>query len=98
MLPSAAGAASGRRTRGRPDAPLAALVAELGDLQKRLSLLDADGDRHTAVRTVFSWSYRQLDAETARTFRLLGLHPGLDFDRYAAAALAGTTLTQAGQA
>jgi DNA-binding SARP family transcriptional activator/Tfp pilus assembly protein PilF len=83
---------------GRPDAPLAALVAELGDLQKRLSLLDADGDRHTAVRTVFSWSYWQLDAETARMFRLLGLHPGLDFDRYAAAALAGTTLTQAGQA
>ena len=82
----------------RPATPLAALVAELGDLQKRLSLLDAGGDQHTAVRTVFSWSYRQLDAATARTFRLLGLHPGLDFEPYAAAALSGTTLAQAGQA
>ncbi|HEX6522047.1 MAG TPA: BTAD domain-containing putative transcriptional regulator [Streptosporangiaceae bacterium] len=82
----------------RPTTPLAALVAELGDLQRRLSLLDAGGDPHTAVRTVFSWSYRQLDAATARTFRLLGLHPGQDFEPYAAAALTGTTLAQAGQA
>ncbi len=82
----------------QPTAPLAALVAELGDLQRRLSLLDAGGDQHTAVRTVFSWSYRQLGAEAARTFRLLGLHPGLDFEPYAVAALTGTTLAQAGQA
>jgi tetratricopeptide (TPR) repeat protein len=82
----------------RPTAPLAALVAELGDLQKRLTLLDAGGDQRTAVRTVFSWSYRQLDTEAARTFRLLGLHPGLDFDPYAAAALTGSTVAQAEQA
>jgi hypothetical protein len=47
------------------------------------------------VRAVFSWSYRHLAPGPARLFRLAGLHPGPDFDRYAAAALAGTTLAQA---
>jgi len=74
---------------------LAAVTSELADQQGRLDLLDAAGDRLTAVRAVFSWSVRHLDDETARTFRLLGLHPGTDFDAYAAAALAGTTLRQA---
>jgi tetratricopeptide (TPR) repeat protein len=49
----------------------------------------------TNVRAVFSWSVRQLNDETARAFRLLGLHPGCDFDVYAAAALADTTLGRA---
>ena len=74
---------------------LAAVTSELADQQGRLDLLDAAGDRLTAIRAVFSWSVRHLDDETARTFRLLGLHPGTDFDAYAAAALAGTTLRQA---
>jgi DNA-binding SARP family transcriptional activator len=78
-------------------APLQDLVAELGDQQRRLSLLDAGGDPRTAVRAVFSWSYRHLDAETARTFRLAGLHPGPDFDPCAVAALTGTTLDRARQ-
>jgi DNA-binding SARP family transcriptional activator/tetratricopeptide (TPR) repeat protein len=73
---------------------LADLVAELNG-GPRLDLLDANGDPRTAVRTVFSWSYRHLDAATARMFRLAGLHPGAELDGYAAAALAGTTLKQA---
>ncbi|MPZ29228.1 MAG: AfsR family transcriptional regulator, partial [Micromonosporaceae bacterium] len=81
----------------RPAVPLAELVAELSDRQRRLELLDAGGDPHAAVRVVFSWSIRRLSPETARTFRLLGLHPGPDFDPYAAAALADTTLEQAGR-
>ena len=44
---------------------------------------------------MFSWSVRHLDDEAARAFRLLGLHPGADFDAYAAAALTDTTLRQA---
>lgn len=40
------------------------------------------------VRTVFSWSYEQLDAGTARLFRLLSLVPGDVVDTGAAAALA----------
>ncbi len=81
---------------GRPSASLAELAAELSDQRQRLSTLDADGDRRTAVRSVFSWSYGQLDAESARAFRLCGLHPGPDLDTYAAGALAGTTVENAG--
>jgi len=81
----------------RPGAPLADLVSELADRQRRLDLLDAGGDRQTAVRAVFSWSYRRLDPDAARVFRLAGLHPGPDLDRYAAAALADSTLEQASQ-
>jgi len=44
---------------------------------------------------VFSWSYRHLPAAAARAFRLLGLHPGPDFDAYAVAALTGATATGA---
>jgi tetratricopeptide (TPR) repeat protein len=46
---------------------------------------------------VFAWSYRHLDAGTARAFRLAGLHRGPDLDRYAAAALLGTTAARAGR-
>jgi DNA-binding SARP family transcriptional activator/Tfp pilus assembly protein PilF len=77
---------------GQPAAPLADLAAQLGDLRHRLDLLDAGGDPHTAVRAVFSWSYDRLDSGTACAFRLAGLHPGLDFDAYAIAALTSATL------
>jgi DNA-binding SARP family transcriptional activator len=80
----------------RPATPLAALVSELTDRQRRLDLLAADGDPRTAVRAVFSWSCRNLDPGTVRTFRLAGLHPGPDLDAYAAAALTGSTVEQAG--
>jgi tetratricopeptide (TPR) repeat protein len=78
-----------------PGVALADVTSELADQQERLDLLDAAGDRLTAVRAVFSWSIRHLDDEAARAFRLLGLHPGADFDAYAAAALTDTTLRQA---
>ncbi len=79
----------------RPTTPLAGLVEELADEQRRLELLDAGGDTRTAIRAVFSWSYQHLPAEAGRAFRLLGLHPGPDFDLYAAAALTHTSLEQA---
>ena len=78
-----------------PATSLAQLVAELADEQRRLELLDAGGDPRTAVRAVFSWSYRHLPAEAARAFRLIGLHPGPDLDPYAAAALTHTSVQQA---
>lgn len=74
----------------RPGVSLADLAAELADRQGRLDLLNADGDARSAVREVFSWSYRYLDAATARGFRLAGLHPGPDFDAYSVAALTST--------
>ena len=73
----------------RPSLPLSRLAGQLADLRKRVGLLDAGGDTQTAVRSVLSWSYQQLDAEAARVFRLLGHHPGADFDAYATAALTG---------
>ncbi|AGL17145.1 BTAD domain-containing putative transcriptional regulator [Actinoplanes sp. N902-109] len=80
---------------GRPETPLAALVAELTDEERRLELLEAGGDPQTGVRAVFSWSYRQLTPAAARAFRLTGLHPGPDLDGYAAAALLGADLPDA---
>ena len=43
--------------------------------------------RPPRVRAVFSWSYRALAPASARSFRLLGLHPGQDISTAAAAAL-----------
>ncbi|HYZ08826.1 MAG TPA: tetratricopeptide repeat protein [Pseudonocardiaceae bacterium] len=81
----------------RPTTSLAQLVSELGDEQWRLELLDAGGDAHTAVRGVFSWSYQLLPSSAARVFRLLGMHPGPDFDPWAVAALTNTGRDQAQQ-
>jgi DNA-binding SARP family transcriptional activator/tetratricopeptide (TPR) repeat protein len=84
-----------RVAAARPDVPLAGLVTELADQRRRLDLLDAGGDPRTAVRAVFSWSYRHLDPGAALGFRLAGLHPGADFDPYAVGALTGLTVEQA---
>ena len=83
------------RAVASPGVPLADVTSELADRRARLDLLDAAGDGLTAVRAVFSWSVRHLDDQAARAFRLLGLHPGADYDAYAVAALTGTTLGQA---
>ncbi len=82
---------------GCPTISLAQLVGELADEQRRLELLDAGGDARTAVRGVFFWSYQHLPAIVGRAFRLIGLHPGPDFDSYAVAALADTSHDQAEQ-
>jgi DNA-binding SARP family transcriptional activator len=85
------------RAAARPDTPLADLVAELGGEGDRLELLAAGGDSRAAVTSVFSWSYRHLPADAARMFRLLGLHPGPDWDRCAAAALTTSSAVEAGR-
>ncbi|RIV39745.1 ATP-binding protein [Micromonospora radicis] len=74
----------------RPRTALADLVRELDDEPRRLDLLAAGDDDHTAVRAVFSWSLRHLTVPSALAFTLLGLHPGADLDRRAVAALTGT--------
>ena len=78
-----------------PTISLAQLAGELADEQRRLELLDAGGDARTAVRGVFFWSYQHLPAVARRAFRLIGLHPGPDFDPYALAALADTSHDEA---
>ncbi|HEX9339260.1 MAG TPA: tetratricopeptide repeat protein [Pseudonocardiaceae bacterium] len=69
-----------------PDLPLAAVVAELRDTRRRLDLLST-GDTSADVRAVLSWSYRALDAGSARVFRLISQAPGADVDAQAVAAL-----------
>ncbi|WP_447005970.1 ATP-binding protein [Saccharothrix isguenensis] len=78
-----------------PEATLAEMVADLADEENRLDLLDAGDDPYTAVRAVLSWSYRNLGPAQARAFRLLGLHPGRDFEPVGAAALISCTPAQA---
>ena len=62
------------------------LVDELALEHDRLDTLAAE-EKTTQVRAVFSWSYRALERGPARTFRLLGLHPGPAISTPAAAAL-----------
>jgi tetratricopeptide (TPR) repeat protein/transcriptional regulator with XRE-family HTH domain len=81
----------------RPDTSVADLVTELAEGQRRLDLLDAGGDPYAAVQTVFSWSLRHLSGLVTRAFRLLGRHPGPDFDPYVVAALADVSLAQGRQ-
>jgi DNA-binding SARP family transcriptional activator/tetratricopeptide (TPR) repeat protein/DNA-binding transcriptional ArsR family regulator len=76
--------------RSRPGRAIGDLAGELAEAPDALDLLDIEGDPHSAVRAVFSWSYRNLDPAVARTFRLLGLHPGHETDAGALAAMADT--------
>jgi len=62
------------------------LAGMLADERVRLSQLTA-GDRQ--VQSAFEASYGLLHDDEARVFRLLGLHPGPDFDAAVAASLAG---------
>lgn len=72
----------------QPQLPLTALADDLRAASTRLDALGAD-ELTADLRTVFSWSYRALDARTARAFGLLGLAPGPDIALPAAASLFG---------
>jgi DNA-binding SARP family transcriptional activator/tetratricopeptide (TPR) repeat protein len=74
----------------RPSVPLAALASELEQRQRHLELLEAGGDRQTAVREVFAWSVRRLEPAAARGFAVAALHPGPDLDAWTLAAMTGT--------
>ncbi|HEX3789702.1 MAG TPA: BTAD domain-containing putative transcriptional regulator [Pseudonocardiaceae bacterium] len=79
----------------RPTLGLAELVDELADQRGRLELLVAGDDPRAAVRERFSWSYRRLPPEAARTFRLVGLSGGVHLDAHATAALVGVSVGDA---
>jgi tetratricopeptide (TPR) repeat protein len=83
------------RVASRPNFTMEVLAADLAEERARLDALSAGDDEDTAVRAVFSWSYRNLPSPTARMFRLLGLHLGPDITVPAAAALADLTVGQA---
>jgi tetratricopeptide (TPR) repeat protein len=64
----------------------AAVARELRQARSRLDALGT-GDAVSDVRAVFSWSYGALSESAARTFRLLGTHPGPDVSIRAASSL-----------
>nr|WP_186382524.1 tetratricopeptide repeat protein [Amycolatopsis rhizosphaerae] len=88
-------ALAAERIAAHPRLTLAELACELDEEHARLSALSAVDDEQTALRAVYSWSYRALTSEAARMFRLLGLHPGRDISAAAAAGLAGLCLDDA---
>jgi tetratricopeptide (TPR) repeat protein len=76
-----------------PTQSLAVLADQLRDSQARLDVLSTGDDAPaTDVRAVFSWSYQALAGDTARLFRLIGLHPGPDISTPAAASLAALSV------
>ena len=77
------------RAATHPRFRLAHLALELREAGGSLDAFERAG---ADVRAVFSWSYEKLSADSARLFRLLGLHPGPDIDASAAAGIAGLTL------
>jgi DNA-binding SARP family transcriptional activator/tetratricopeptide (TPR) repeat protein len=75
------------RLHNRPTWPARHLAVRLHDQAQRMSQLD-DGAR--SLHAAFTVSYEHLTTEEQRLFRQLGMHPGTDFDLYAASALADT--------
>jgi transcriptional regulator with XRE-family HTH domain len=82
------------RAAVEPARLLTTLADELRDVRARLGALEI-GDVTTSLRSMFSWSYRELSDPAARMFRLLGIHPGPDISVPAAASLAGVHPDQA---
>lgn len=70
-----------------PHRTLSRAAAELADREQRLNALEDTDNPQLAVRAALSCSYRELDSEAKRTFRLLGLFPGATVNAPAAAAL-----------
>jgi tetratricopeptide (TPR) repeat protein/DNA-binding XRE family transcriptional regulator len=79
-----------------PDLPLARIASDVAG-QHSLDAFADEGDLASDVRAALSWSYVRLEPAAARAFRLAGLHPGPRLDRFAIAALTGTTAEQAGR-
>ena len=90
-LPLAIGMVA-RQLQHHPAWSLARRAAELAAERDRLELMATE---HVSVAAAFDLSYADLAPDRQRLFRRLGLHPGSEFDAYAAAALDGTGLAAA---
>jgi NB-ARC domain len=64
--------------------------------ETKTRLLTVTAENRT-VAAAFDLSYQDLPTDRQRFFRRLGLHPGVDLDPYATAALAGIPLGQASE-
>jgi tetratricopeptide (TPR) repeat protein len=90
-LPLAIGMVA-RQLHHHPAWSPAGRAAELAAAVDRLELMATE---NLSVAAAFNMSYADLTGEQQRLFRRLGLHPGIDIDGYAAAALDGTPLAAA---
>lgn len=72
--------------------PVAGLVDELAGAVDRSASIGAEDE---PISATFDLSYNRLSGDLQQTFRLLGLHPGADFDSFATAALTGVALSEA---
>ncbi|GAB3415772.1 BTAD domain-containing putative transcriptional regulator [Flindersiella endophytica] len=91
-LPLALAMVAGRAAL-RPTFSLEMIAAQL-DRSKTGAAPVSRGAGMANLWAVFSWSYERLDTESARMFRLLGLHPGPDIADSACASLVGGPLTR----
>jgi tetratricopeptide (TPR) repeat protein/transcriptional regulator with XRE-family HTH domain len=90
-LPLAVGILA-RQLHLHPTWTVGELSADLAAATERLELLDTE---NLSVAVAFDLSYAELSPAQQRLFRQLGLHPGTEFDAYAAAALGDTDLSTA---
>jgi tetratricopeptide (TPR) repeat protein/transcriptional regulator with XRE-family HTH domain len=92
-LPLAIGLLAGR-LRSHPAWTVGHVVATLRAAQDRLAEIHAE---NVAVEAAFELSYRDLPPDLQRLFRRLGVHPGREIERCAAAALDGIEPAEAGR-
>jgi tetratricopeptide (TPR) repeat protein/DNA-binding XRE family transcriptional regulator len=90
-LPLAVGMLA-RQLHHHPAWTVVDMIAELSAARNRLDVLETES---VSVAAAFDLSYAELTGAQRRMFRYLGLHPGADFDVYAAAALADDDLLTA---
>jgi tetratricopeptide (TPR) repeat protein/transcriptional regulator with XRE-family HTH domain len=91
FLPLAVGMVA-RQLHHHPAWSVAGRAAELAAARDRLELMATED---LSVAVAFDLSYADLTADQQRLFRRLGLHPGVEVDGYAAAALDGTDVEAA---
>lgn len=77
--------------------PLWTPVTVADDLARSADRLGSLGGENRSVETAFRLSYGRLWADRQLLFRRLGLHPGDEFDAYAAAALHDTDVATASE-
>lgn len=82
----------GARLATRPRWTIEQVLTDLLDERRRLIRLSFNDD--LSVQAVFDVSYQALSAPAARLYRLLGLHPGPEFDAGVAAAVLRSPLLE----
>ncbi|WP_369363178.1 helix-turn-helix domain-containing protein [Streptomyces sp. CG4] len=86
---------AGQRATRRSGTSLTEFADEMFAAGSLLDELTADDDPHGDLREVFFWSCRWLDQEAVLAFRVLGGHPGSEFDESTVAALLRSSTAEA---